>query len=134
MIIDTKISWGHLPLLEIFAKANNLTLDFESYTYAEKTGLDSSIVVAREYTRIHYEDNSDTAVSISFMSIRHLGFENMLCDYLIRCNVSPQLIQIGKSVMKKTPEEMENEWQEHRKKIGLSGPYNRNIDFRHKIY
>lgn len=123
--VDTKISWGYLPLLKIFAQANSLVLDFEPY-YQEiekdEVGAfgNTSIVTARQYTRISYEDNSDTASSITFLSFRHLGFENMLCDYLIRCNVDPQMIPVGSYVMRKSNEQMEKEWQEHRKKIGLT--------------
>lgn len=118
-IVDTQISWGYMPLLEIFAKANSLVLKFEPW-YPEEVVEGSSIIRSREYTRITYQDNSDTAMSITCMSIKHLGFENMLCDYLIRCNVQPQMIPIGKAVMKKDPEQMEQEWQAHRKKIGLT--------------
>jgi hypothetical protein len=117
--VDTQISWGYLPLLEIFAKANSLVLKFEPW-HSEEEVEGSSIIRAREFTRISYEENSDTAISITCLSIKHLGFENMLCDYLIRCNVQPQMIPIGKAVMRKDPEQMEKEWQEHRKKIGLA--------------
>jgi len=116
--VDTNISWGYLPLLEIFAKANSLVLKFEMYYH--EIGDSDGIVIAREHTRISYEDDSDTAMAITCLSIKHLGFENMLCDYLIRCNVEPKMIPIGKYVMRKTPEQMEKDWQEHRKKIGLA--------------
>lgn len=125
-VVDTQISWGYQPLIEIFGKANSLVLKLEPY-YAEveqsetlSPVKDSKVVVGREYIRISYEDDSDTAIAITCLSIKHLGFENMLCDYLIRCNVEPKLIPIGKYVMRKTPEQMEKDWQEHRKKIGLA--------------
>ena len=116
--VDTGISWGYLPLLEIFAQANSLVFKFEAYNHEIRE--EHGIVIAREHTRIMYEDNSDTAMSVTFMSIRHLGFENMLCDYLIKCNVNPSMISTGSAVMRKDPEQMEKDWQEHRKKIGLT--------------
>jgi hypothetical protein len=126
MIVNTKISWGYLPLLDIFGKANNLALEFSPYyeeiesTEAVAPGKNSTVVVERQYTRISYEDNSDTAISITYLSFRHLGFENMLCDYLIHCNVDPVMIPVGQYVTKKSDKEMEDEWQEHRRKIGLA--------------
>jgi hypothetical protein len=108
--VDTHISWGFLPLLEIFGKANSLVLKFEPWYTDEPPG---------EYARISYEENSDTAIAITCLSIKHLGFENMLCDYLIRCNIEREMISRGVYRMRKSEEEMEREWQEHRKKIGL---------------
>jgi hypothetical protein len=118
-IVDTKISWGYLPLIEIFARANNLELGFECYSeeLCEHEKFKTSF---GSYIRITFDEDSPTASYITFMSIRHLGFENMLCDYLIKCNIGPNLIPIGKYVMKKSDEEMERDWQEHRKKIGLA--------------
>ena len=106
--VKTNISWGYLPLIEIFAKANSLVLEFES-----------RIQTPRQLITIYYEDDSDTDMTITFMSIRHLGFENMLCDYLIRCGIDSTTIPTGGTVMRKSDEQMEKEWQEHRKKIGL---------------
>lgn len=124
-VIKTQISWGYEPLIKIFGKANSLVLKLEPYyaeiEQSEVVALDkeAKVIVGREYICITYEENSDTSIAITCLSIKHLGFENMLCDYLIRCNVEPKLIPIGKYVMRKTPEQMENDWQEHRKKIGL---------------
>lgn len=113
--VNIKISWGYLPLLEIFARANSLVLKFAP-RHTEEVD-ESSIIRAREYIQITYEDDSDTAITISCLSLRHLGFENMLYDYLIRCNVEPHMIPIGKAVMRRDSEQIEKEWQEHRKKI-----------------
>lgn len=125
-IVDTQISWGYQPLIEIFGKANSLVLKLEPY-YAEIEEIeaispikDSKVIAGREYIRISYEEGSDTAIAITCLSVKHLGFENMLCDYLIRCNIEPKLIPIGKWVVRKSSEEAEKEWQEHRKKIGLA--------------
>jgi len=108
--VYTNISWGYLSLIEIFAKANSLVLKFEPRYTVEPV---------RELMTILYEEDSDTDITITFMSIRHLGFENMLCDYLIKCNIDPQMIPIGRIVMRKSAEQMEKDWQEHRKQIGL---------------
>lgn len=99
-----------MPLLEVFAQANNLVLKFESRHITEPI---------RESTIILYEEDSETDTAITFMSIRHLGFQNMLHDYLIRCGIDPVMIPVGKFVMRKTSAEMEEEWQKHRKEIGL---------------
>lgn len=109
--VETNISWGYLPLIEIFAKANSLVFKYEPRHTVEPT---------RELITIKYEENSDTDMTITFMSFRHLGFENMLCDYLIRCNIDPIMIPVGKAVMKKSDKQMEEDWQEHRRKIGLT--------------
>lgn len=125
MIVNTKISWGYLPLLEIFGKANNLDLIFRAYyeelesTEAIAPGKESKIIVARQYTCIEYEDNSDTAISITCLSFKHLGFENMLCDYLIKCGIHPSVIPIGQYTVKQSGKEIEEGWQKHRRKIGL---------------
>jgi hypothetical protein len=56
---------------------------------------------------------------MSFMSIKHLGFENMLCDFLIKCNIPPSLITVGKMAVKRDMNELDKKWAEHRKAIGL---------------
>lgn len=118
MIVKTEISWGYLPLIEIFAQANKLdfvlTPYFEAFEEAGKT-----IVSAREYVQIEYEDGSETDVAVTYLSYKHLGLQNMLHDYLIRCNIDPRMIPIGKAVMKRDPEQLEKEWQAHKKQIGL---------------
>lgn len=100
----TSISWGYLQLIEIFAKANNLVLKCEN---------------VQNKIAISYDIDSDTDLAIGFMSIRHLGFENMLSDYLIKCGVHPEQIPIGKSAGPRDPAEIEEEWQVHRKKLGF---------------
>jgi hypothetical protein len=109
MIVKTHISYGHAELLKIFFKANELDVEIEDMS-------------AHPYGKINllYEDDSDTAVAISFMSVKHLGFENMLCDYLIRCGIIPAMIQIGKSGARRDMAELDRKWEEHRKLIGLT--------------
>ena len=66
-----------------------------------------------------YEDDSETALSITFMSVRHLGFENMLCDYLIKCGIPVSLISIGQQAVKRDMAELDKQWDEHRRRIGI---------------
>jgi hypothetical protein len=108
MIVNTQISYGYASLIETFFKANELDViieDMRAYPYGK-------IV-------LHYEDDSETACSITFMSIRHLGFENMLCDYLIKCGISPSLIPIGQVAVKRDMEQLDKDWVKHRKGMGF---------------
>ena len=109
MIVNTNISYGYHTLIETFFKANDLDVKIQDMT-------------AYPHGKIilEYEDNSETAYSITFMSVRHLGFENMLCDYLIRCGIMPSRIAIGMMEIKRDMEELDKKWEEHRKLIGLA--------------
>ena len=109
MVVYTNISYGYGSLLEIFFKANDLEVAIEDRTGYEYPG----------HAILHYEDDSDTAYGITFLSIRHLGFENMLCDYLMRCGIPAQLIPIGSVGVKRDMKELDRQWEEHRKLIGL---------------
>ena len=102
--IETHISSGYLELIKIFAQANELVLQFDD---------------KHQHLKISFEEDSDTDIKITFLSYRHLGFENMLVDYLKRCGVTIDMIPLGKFVMRKTDAQLEKEWQEHRRKIGL---------------
>jgi hypothetical protein len=109
--IETGISWGYRNFLETFFKANDLKVELEERLEDQPV---------RQHTTLYYEENSDTAYAITFMSTRHLGFENMLCDYLIKCGIPQELISIGQVVVKnRNMAEVEKQWLEHRKKIGL---------------
>lgn len=111
MKIETVISWGYMPLLDIFGKANTLVWKFEKRVQDEPS---------REFITILYDEGSDTEMTLTYLALRHLGIENMLCDYLMKCGIDPQMISIGQFVMRKSPEEIEKGWQEHRRKIGLA--------------
>ncbi len=119
MTVDTHISAGYIPLLEVFAQANSLNLTMVSYTSETRIDQPVTHIVMREYVRISYDAESDTGLAITLMSIRHLGFENMLCDFLIKCNVPADMIPVGKFVMRKNSKQLEDEWQQERKRIGL---------------
>ena len=112
MILYSKISWGHLELLEIFFKANNLDVTCLMNTIKSLPQVD-----------FYYEDDSDTAMTLTFMGVRHLGIENMLCDYLINCGVPRFNIAGGGSSgnrpVKRDMKKLDQEWEEHKKKIKL---------------
>ena len=108
MIINTNISYGYHALIETFFKANDLDVtiqDMAAYPYGKVV--------------LEYDENSETAFSITFMSVRHLGFENMLCDYLIRCGIPFTQISTGSWVAKRDMKELDKQWEEHRKLTGL---------------
>ena len=108
MKVETNISYGYKKLIETFFSANDLNVEIE----------DKSAYPFGKITLI-YEDDSETALSITFMSVRHLGFENMLCDYLIRCGIPVSLISIGQQAVKRDMAELDKQWDEHRRRIGI---------------
>ena len=108
MIVNTQISYGYSPLIEVFCKANELAVTIEDM---------SAYPLGKVI--LHFEDDSDTASAITMLSYKHLGFENMLCDYLIKCGILPSLIPVGKAPVKRNMDQVEKEWEEHRKSIGL---------------
>ncbi len=110
MIVNSIISWGYVDLLETFFKANNLEV---KCTERGNKGVTTTLVT------LEYEDNSDTAYSITLMSIRHLGFENMLCDYLRRCGVSLNMISIGRTAIRRDMRQLDKDWEEYKKHIGI---------------
>jgi|AntAceMinimDraft_5_1070358.scaffolds.fasta_scaffold76235_3 hypothetical protein len=108
--LDTEISWGYVALMDTFATANILELTFKKRTQTEP---------AREFITIVYERNSETSSTLTFMAIRHSGIENMLCDFLMKCEVDPIMIPIGRFDMRKTDEELEEAWQHRRRELGF---------------
>lgn len=108
MIVETNISYGYLDLIKIFLDANNLDIKIQ-----DKSAYPFGKIV------FEYDEDSEVATTITFMSYRHLGFENMLCDYLIKCGIDPSIISIGSAKPKRDMNKLEEEWQEHRKSIGL---------------
>lgn len=106
MIIDTIISYGFHDLLEIFFKANDLDV---KCLLNEKNNS----------TSIEYDNNSETAYRITYMSIRHLGFENMLCDYIIRCGYPSNLIPHGRTIIKRDMKKLDDDWLKYRNQLGF---------------
>ncbi len=109
MIIKTNISYGYLTLIKTFMHANNLDLkiqDMSAYPHGKVI--------------LEYDDDSDTATTLTFMSYKHLGLENMLCDYLIRCGVDPILISVGVATQpNRNMKELDKQWEDHRRLIGF---------------
>jgi hypothetical protein len=108
-IIKTNISWGYVDLIKTFCQANNLDV----------TCIERVTGQVRSMINICYDGTTETAFNITFMSTRHLGFENMLCDYLIKCGIPPELISEGRMVVKRDMKKLDKDWEEYRKKIGL---------------
>lgn len=109
--VETNIAWALVELLKTFFKANELQVTCEERVEEAK---------GKILTTLYYEPHSDTAYSITFMSTRHLGFENMLVDYLKRCGIPLQNISIGHQVrQRRDMDELDRQWLEHKKKIGL---------------
>ena len=101
--IETNISWGFLNLIETFFEANNLDVKCKDSGVSE-----------RKIT-LEYEEDSDTALSITFMSVRHLGFENMLYDYLKKCGIPTKLISVGNSYPNRDMKKLDEEWEKYRR-------------------
>jgi hypothetical protein len=104
--VKTEISWGFLELLKTFFDANKLDV-----VCIERVETDPP----RSMVTLSYEENSDTAISITLMSYRHLGFKNMLCDYLIKCGISPSLIAVGKVAIQRDMKKLDEDWEEYRR-------------------
>lgn len=103
--VETDISWGFLNLVQTFFEANSLKV-----TCVPRG-------VSQRKITVEYEDNSDTAMSITFMSTRHLGFENMLCDYLKRCGVPVEMMAVGNSYPDRDMKKLDADWEKYRKEI-----------------
>lgn len=110
MIIHTHISHGYTELLKTFFKANELDVTIE-----ERENLEAS----SNQVTLMYEEYSDTAYNITFMSVKHLGLENMLCDYLIRCGVTPSRISIGRQGIKRDMNVVDKECDAYLRSIGF---------------
>lgn len=107
--VKTNISYGFLELIKVFAKANELDLKIEPL----------GSVPGLEKIKISYDSESDTAHSITLLSYRNLGFENMLCDYLQRCDIIPEMIPIGRMGVRRDMNKLEEDWEERRKQLGF---------------
>jgi len=105
MIVETNISWGYKDLIEIFMTANELDVIISE----RSPGMYQTKIT------LTYNDASETATSITFLSYRHLGFENMLYDYLIKCGVSQRSISYGKYGPARDPKKLDADWEVYRK-------------------
>ena len=111
VIVKTTISVGYMTLLDAFFKANNLEVKMTDRS-AEN--------MMRHLINIEFEENSDTAHQITFMSYRHQGFENMLCDYLHKCGVPLEMIAVGHQPQRnRDMKKLDEAWEEYRKTLGF---------------
>ena len=101
--IELDISVRHKDLVEIFFKANELfDLGFElkvidttyetPITITPPTGVDNQRTFTFSQTKktlacIYDEENEEQTSKIMFMSLKHLGFNNMLHDFLNKCGI-----------------------------------------------
>jgi hypothetical protein len=78
--LQTHFGVEHSALLEIFFKANKLDVKISEYHYRYNER-------NHKYIELVWDDTSETGVQISYMSMVHMGFLNMLDDFLLKCNV-----------------------------------------------
>lgn len=104
--VESNISWGYVSLLKTFFEANKLDVTCEERLEGSPPMSMMNLV---------FEDNSPTAHSITFMSVRHLGFENMLCDYLIKCGICPGMIPVGKVAIQRDMKKLDDDWELHKR-------------------
>ena len=90
-VIQTCISEGFIDLIDTFAKANNLELELKAI---KTTAFRHQSIPKIEIT---YEDDSETGSFLSFLSLKFVNIENMLCDYLNRCGVPLEHICYGRT-------------------------------------
>ncbi|HEY6435346.1 MAG TPA: hypothetical protein VIY47_02035, partial [Ignavibacteriaceae bacterium] len=109
MELQTNISWGYVSLLDIFFKANELDISCKM----RKDG------PTKEMVNLIYEEGSDTESAMTFLGIKHLGFKNMLDDYLIKCGIDPGFISHGRLAVKRDMKKLDQEWEEHRRQLGF---------------
>lgn len=111
MIVKTLISYGFKDLLDIFFTANELDIKCIPREVPNQYG---------QLIDLEYDENSETSTTITYMSYKHLGFENMLVDYIIRCGYPSTLISVGRVVENRDMNKLEEAWQEERKRLGLT--------------
>ncbi len=107
MIVETTISATHLSLIDVFFQANKLDgvviSDYEHDIRGTK-----HIMLRLSWMDANYE----TAEKITYMAMIHCGIQNMLEDYLMKCNIDPFDLQ-PKSIKRQL--DKENEEEENRK-------------------
>jgi len=113
-IVQTSISTSYKKLIETFIKANELNINIEERIVEGSTALNTQSCL-----NLLYEENSETALQITFMSTKHLGFENMLCDYLIKCGIPSNRITIGGWALNRDMKELDRQWEERRRELGF---------------
>jgi len=115
MEIRTELVQDHKALIEVFLKANELQ-SVKIGTY-EKVVWDHTF----HLLKLTYDSDSEDALKLSYMSLVHMGIPNMLDDFLLKCGVDVSMLNPVKPVpCKRDMIELDRQWDEHRKKIGLT--------------
>ena len=115
MEIRTELVQDHKALIEVFLKANELT-SVKLQTY-EKVEWDHTF----HLLKLIYDNDSEDALKLSYMSLVHMGIPNMLDDFLLKCGVPVKTLNPVKPTPgKRDMAELDRQWEEHRKKIGLA--------------
>jgi len=82
MIVETDLSNAHLELVRIFFTANELDRVYVNEYQKNIRGMTHVML------QLSWDDNDEeTASKITYMAIVHLGINNMLDDYLMKCGV-----------------------------------------------
>jgi hypothetical protein len=114
--LETHFGAEHKALLEVFFKANKLENVKVSEYHRQYNGKN------HKYIEISWDDNSETGVQISFMSVVHMGFLNMLDDFLLKCGVNAE--NLGSETVRaqkraEIEEQKQKEFEAHKKTIGI---------------
>lgn len=115
-IIQTELSIKHLELIKIFFEANDMP-DAVVRQYDKQIG-------AFYHPMIEiYCSSEDTETNITFMAMKHMGFKNMLDDYLMKCgvdhwNLEPDSVKIQRAqeeaqIKKECEEQRDKEFNEY---------------------
>jgi hypothetical protein len=108
--IQTNLSTDHLELIKIFFEANELP-NVRIYAYDKQMGMFSHRMI-----EVSYDDqDGETGEKITYMSMVHAGFCNMLDDFLMKCGVdvwklAPKTIK--EQELKEKEEERDRKMQE----------------------
>lgn len=133
--IKSRILETHIELVKIFFTANDLKdVYITSYPETYFEGTEDEIVY--KMLSLTFYSNTETSEQITFMSMRHAGFLNMINDFLLKCGVSAFELEPDpksdkeKNEKKRRDKELDEEqklrretlnrdFEEHMKKIGL---------------
>jgi len=78
-VIKTQLPVMHIDLVKIFLDANKLDIEVSHYT----SGYHNLI-------SLEYAVNEELENKMTYMSIKHSGFLNMIDDFLLKCGVYPE--------------------------------------------
>jgi len=110
-IVKTSIGEQHLELIKIFFKANDLPM-VEIHTHIKNIRGEDHFLIQLGWA----DEDEETASKITYMAIVHLGIQNMLDDYLMKCGVDVYSIpppSIVKQEKREHAEKVDKEFNEH---------------------